>query len=200
MKKKFLFTSILATIVIVGFTQICQAQQLKIINPFVGISTVWELLDLIFRWLFWISVPITVGMILIAAITLITSSGEKEKLKKAKDTIIYALLGFSVVILANGIPPLIMQIISSGQEKEKIELPVPTDLAACHTKCDKLYTLGTTKNGLCRSDCSKSIEPPDPETTECDESYCPSCDTAICLDGCGESSFSCSERCTIYCY
>jgi len=116
MKKRILFFSLLA-ILITSFTQICHAQ--LIIEDRLGPSTVWELLDLIFRWLFWLSIPITVIMILIAAITLITSSGEKEKLKKAKDTILYALLGFSIVILANGIPPLIMQIISSGSQKQE---------------------------------------------------------------------------------
>ncbi|MCX6736533.1 MAG: pilin [Candidatus Parcubacteria bacterium] len=149
-------------------------------NPLDGVETVWDLLGLILRWLIWISAPIAVIMILIAAITLITSSGEKEKLKKAKDTILYALLGFAVVLLANGIPPLIEQILSSGQKKT-----VPTET------CKSLN--GTCKaNGTCRAGESFGYLDCFTGQTCCKSSSVP-IDTCKSLGGECKSTASCDE-------
>lgn len=50
-----------------------------------------------------IAVPVTVVMVIVGAYQFMTSSGQPEKISTAKKTIIYAAVGFAVILLAQGL-------------------------------------------------------------------------------------------------
>ena len=52
--------------------------------------------------LFWIAIPITTITILVGAFQILTASGDETKFTAGRNTILYAVIGFGVVILALG--------------------------------------------------------------------------------------------------
>ena len=61
--------------------------------------------------LFNISVPIVSVMVLVGAFQIMFSTGDPEKLRTGKKTIIYAAVGFAVVLMANGVAAIIQNIL-----------------------------------------------------------------------------------------
>ena len=57
-----------------------------------------------------LAVPICAIMVLWGGFTLMTSSGDPEKVKTGQNTILYAAVGFVVVLLANSVTTLIQSI------------------------------------------------------------------------------------------
>jgi amino acid transporter len=58
-----------------------------------------------------VAIAVAVIMIIVAGIQYMTSSGSEDKTKKAKSTILYALIGVAVITLANFIVGLIKEIL-----------------------------------------------------------------------------------------
>lgn len=114
MNKKFLLIFIIIFVFIFLVQNIVLADSFfEFPNP-LKIQTVGELLEAIIKWLFWIALPLTVIFILYAAYLFITSGGKSEIIKKAKNTLLYTLIGFAIILLANSIPYLIKNILSAG--------------------------------------------------------------------------------------
>ena len=59
------------------------------------------------RWVYIIFFVIAVLMILFAAFTYLTAAGNEEKVKKARDSIIYAAVAVAVALLAVGFEQII---------------------------------------------------------------------------------------------
>ncbi len=57
-----------------------------------------------------IAVPLTAIMVLVGGFMMITAGGDPEKFSKGKKTLLYAAIGFVVVLLANGIVQVIRSI------------------------------------------------------------------------------------------
>ena len=53
--------------------------------------------------LFWFSLPLAVLAVLIAAVLLITSSGNPQRLQRAKDALLFAIIGWVVVLLSGAL-------------------------------------------------------------------------------------------------
>lgn len=63
----------------------------------------WEALDNITTYLFGILIIIAVMFLIIAGIYFATAQGDAEKVKKARDMVLYALVGVIVGVLAKGL-------------------------------------------------------------------------------------------------
>ncbi len=61
--------------------------------------------------LFWISVPVTTIMVLVGGFQILTAAGNPEKFKSGRNTIIYAVVGFAIILVSLGIVDLIRSII-----------------------------------------------------------------------------------------
>ena len=131
-------------------------------NP-LKIKTVGELLEAIIKWLFWIALPLSVIFILYAAYLFITSGGKPEIIKKAKNTLIYTLIGFAIILLANSIPYLINEILSghsntnnNNQTEQSGQIPGARSedekINDCLDKCHDLENNETAYND-CLDNC-----------------------------------------------
>jgi 4-amino-4-deoxy-L-arabinose transferase-like glycosyltransferase len=67
------------------------------------------LIENIWTWLYWISFPIAVLVIIVAGFMFVTASGNENQIKKAKNLLLYAAIGFLVIILSQGIVNLIKE-------------------------------------------------------------------------------------------
>ncbi|MDP2696156.1 MAG: pilin [bacterium] len=75
-------------------------------NP-IKSQTIPELLDTIVTYLIRIAVPIVTIMIIIGAFQMLFATGDPAKFKKGKDTILFAVIGFAIVLVAKGITAII---------------------------------------------------------------------------------------------
>ena len=73
-----------------------------------------DLILAIVNFLFWISLPIAVLMIVISAWNLLLSGGEPEKVKNSRNMIIYALAGIVVLFLSESIIRLLVERFASN--------------------------------------------------------------------------------------
>ncbi|GEM_PF-1221786 len=60
--------------------------------------------------LFKISIPIVAIMVLIGGFQLMTAGGDAEKVKSGRRTLLYAVVGFAVITIANGVVYIIQDI------------------------------------------------------------------------------------------
>ncbi len=70
-------------------------------------TTFDDLLNSITNFLYWISFPIAVLMLIVAAFLFVTSGGNQKQLTQAKNLLIYIGIGFLIIILANGVVQLV---------------------------------------------------------------------------------------------
>jgi hypothetical protein len=109
MKQKIIF---LSTIFIIGFAFIvlgATSTSLTIPNPLGKTSDIYTLIETITNFLIGIAIVITPIIIIYAGFLYITAAGNEEKVKTAQKVIIWALIGFALVLIARGIPALIKQ-------------------------------------------------------------------------------------------
>jgi hypothetical protein len=88
--------------IILGVIQIC--------NP-IQACDFSELVDSLINFIFWIALALFPLMIVIAGFYFVTAAGDPAKVEKAKGIILYAVIGFIVVILAKGFIELLKQIL-----------------------------------------------------------------------------------------
>jgi len=73
-----------------------------LVEPTFAIN-IYDFFQRIFRILLTISIPLAVIVIIWAAFIFLTSGGEPEKTGRAKKVLIYGLIGFIIILFANGI-------------------------------------------------------------------------------------------------
>ena len=83
-------------------------------NPLGEGTTITGLITRIAGYLFGISLSVAVIMILYGAFQMLTSAGDPTKFQNGKKTIIYALIGVGVVLIAGGLPVLIGNLLTGG--------------------------------------------------------------------------------------
>ena len=66
-------------------------------------GAVVDTINVIVDWLFYILIFAAIIVILLAAFTFLTSAGDPDKVKKARDYILYALIALVVAFLARAI-------------------------------------------------------------------------------------------------
>jgi len=80
-----------------------------LLNP-LGAATFAELVAAILRALFTLSIPIVSIMVMVGGYYILTAAGNEERLKTGRNTITYAVIGFAVILIANGVVSLIRQL------------------------------------------------------------------------------------------
>ncbi|OGN04783.1 MAG: hypothetical protein A2831_01955 [Candidatus Yanofskybacteria bacterium RIFCSPHIGHO2_01_FULL_44_17] len=86
-------------------------QSFEIPNP-IGIDTFEELVNIIGRWIFNLSIPIAVIIIIYAGVLMLTSGGEPKRFQKGATALKWAVIGLAVVLIGKGFVSLIESILS----------------------------------------------------------------------------------------
>lgn len=81
-------------------------------NPLEGIGTFGQVADKIAQFLIIIGGPLVAIMILVGGYWMVTSGGNSERFTQGRKTILYAVIGFAVILLAQGVAAIIQNIFS----------------------------------------------------------------------------------------
>ena len=84
-----------------------------IFSPLGGYGNLQSLLDRVIYGLLILASPVVVIMILWAAYQFIVSGGNPDKVTKARQTILWAVVGYGILLLASGITKIIQQLFNS---------------------------------------------------------------------------------------
>ncbi len=82
-------------------------------NP-VGDKNLVDIINIAIGFLVTISIPIAVIMILIGSFQMLTAGGNAEQFRRGSKSIMYAIIGFALVLVSKGIITLVREIISGG--------------------------------------------------------------------------------------
>jgi len=82
-------------------------------NP-AGSDTISGLISNITRGLVTIATPIVAIMVLIGAFQILFATGDPEKFKRGKKTILYTIIGYAIILVASGITSIIKNLLSSS--------------------------------------------------------------------------------------
>jgi len=81
-----------------------QAQTVTIDNPLGDEDMqLWELLDKIINFIFYVSIPVAAIMIIIAGFRFVTAIGDPEKIQTAKKMILWVTIGLFIIFLAKAL-------------------------------------------------------------------------------------------------
>lgn len=86
----------------------------QIENPLGGADTIAEVLQRIASFLLTIAAPILVIMVLSAGFMYLTSAGVPEKIKQANRALLWAVIGFAVILINWGFAYIIREILGGG--------------------------------------------------------------------------------------
>lgn len=70
-----------------------------------------ELADALLRWIWWLSIPIAVIMILYAGLAMMTAQGDPKKFQHGRKVLLWAVVGLAVVFIGRGFIDLIKSIL-----------------------------------------------------------------------------------------
>jgi fumarate reductase subunit D len=94
------------------------AQAVTPIAPPEGITTVESFTDrtvcAALNWLYTLALIVAVIFILLAAFKYITAGGDPEQVKSAGRSLLYAVVGIAVALLANGVPGIVNSFFEAG--------------------------------------------------------------------------------------
>lgn len=110
-----LFSLILAVIILpilISPALAATAETITIPNP-LKTNTISDLISRIANYIFWIATAIFPLVIIYAAFQLLTTGGDVEKAVIARKTITYAVIGYALILIANGIPSIIAELLGS---------------------------------------------------------------------------------------
>jgi hypothetical protein len=92
-----------------------EAQTYTIQNPLnCPGGTITCVIDAVTGFLIVIAAPLLTVMVLWAGFLFVTSGGDENKLKTAKNALLWAGIGFGVVLIARGLSAIIRQILGGG--------------------------------------------------------------------------------------
>lgn len=74
-----------------------------------------ELIDAILRWIWWLSIPIAVIMIVYAGFIMMKSGGDPAKFKQGRKILLWAVIGLAVVFIGEGFIALIESVLDLGK-------------------------------------------------------------------------------------
>ena len=89
-----------------------QPTSLSVTNPIPEVNDVATLTGKIINFLIKLAIPITAILIVYAGFLYITSAGNEEKVKTAQKALIWAIVGFAVVLIASSVPAIIQEFLS----------------------------------------------------------------------------------------
>lgn len=74
--------------------------------------TIVGILEQISVYLLWIGAPITAIMIIYGAFQMMTAGGNPEQFKKGSKTLLYAAVGYGIILVAWGVVSLVKELLS----------------------------------------------------------------------------------------
>jgi len=83
---------------------------IELANP-LGVYSIQEILNRIIYYLHLLAAPIVVIMILWGAFLLITSAGNSDKIQQGRKTIMWAIIGYGILLVASGVSFIIQQLL-----------------------------------------------------------------------------------------
>lgn len=107
--KKILISLVLVGLLAIPFVSLCQ--QTKQPSPLPKYDPV-EVLKKLVDWVFAILLIFAALMIVVAGFYFITAAGDLEKVKTARNFVLYAIIGVLVAFLARGLIWLVEQIVA----------------------------------------------------------------------------------------
>jgi len=102
--KKVLSSLVLVTLLAAPAVVLAQAEEAPELD-------IMEALDSITDWLFTILIVIAAIWIIVAAYTFVTAAGDPDKTKKARDFVMYAMIGVIVAFAAKGLVVLVSRMV-----------------------------------------------------------------------------------------
>lgn len=84
-----------------------------LVNPLGEDTTLVDIANRIIDFLFTIAIPLTAILVLVGGFQMITAGGNPENFSKGKKTILYAAIGFAVVLLSKGVVGLIQNLVGA---------------------------------------------------------------------------------------
>jgi hypothetical protein len=84
---------------------------IKLENPLGEGATFITIINNVLNYLIYISVPILALMILVGGFQILTARDNPEKITKGKTTIMYAVIGFVIVLISKGVALILLKII-----------------------------------------------------------------------------------------
>ncbi|MGC8651168.1 MAG: pilin [Minisyncoccia bacterium] len=156
MKQKIIFLSF---IFIISFTLIAlgaTSTSLNIPNPLGETSDIYTLIDLITKFLIGLAIVITPLIIVYAGFLYITAAGNEEKVKTAQKVLIWALIGFALVLIARGIPALIKDFLGTSSSGNSQTCANSGGNCCSDSEVCSGQVLGPCDNGLvcCEGQCT----------------------------------------------
>lgn len=97
---------------------------LNIPNPLGGTNDISALASNIIKFLIILAIPITAILVVYAGFLYITSAGNEDKVKTAQKALIWAIVGFAVVLIASSVPAIIQEFLT-GEPEEPEQLTEP---------------------------------------------------------------------------
>lgn len=85
----------------------------KLDNPLQANNLI-ELIDVLATWLFNLAIPVVVIMIVYAGVMFLTSRGDTGQVTKARQILLYAVVGFAIILIGKGFITLIESILNLG--------------------------------------------------------------------------------------
>jgi hypothetical protein len=86
-------------------------QQLTLYNPLSGTSSVNDLAAHIGAFMLALAVPICGIMVIVGAFQMMTAAGDPTKFGNGRKTLLYAAVGFVIVLFASSVVPLLKSIL-----------------------------------------------------------------------------------------
>lgn len=104
------FKKITIFIILLSFTVPLITKAITIPNPLKW-DTIEKVIAGVIDFIFWVAMALVPLMIIIGAFFFITSGGNPEKVRTAKNIILWTVIGFTIVLLAKGIVSMVLEII-----------------------------------------------------------------------------------------
>lgn len=109
--KKYIKTFLFAFVILMP--TIALAQSIQIQNP-IKAKTFLEIIDNVINFLMVASVPALIIFIIWGAFNILTAGGNPNKVKTGRDIILYAVIGFAVILISKGVAALVISILGAN--------------------------------------------------------------------------------------
>ncbi len=116
MKKGFIIIIVLTTLIL-GFSSLVLVGNADVANPTlenpIKATSTQALIDSVINFLWKITLIVVPLMIIVGGIIMVTSAGNPEQFKTGRNTIIWALAGFGLILLSKGLFNVVKNVIGA---------------------------------------------------------------------------------------
>ncbi|NMB92063.1 MAG: hypothetical protein GYA31_00280 [Parcubacteria group bacterium] len=143
---------ILVLIFLISLTAITFAEdkttEITIPNPLGETSDIYTLIEKITNFLIGVAIVVTPIIIVYAGFLYITAGGNEEKVKTAQKVLIWAIIGFAIVLIARAVPALIKEFLGINKNTSNSETCANSGGNCCSESECSDQILGPCDNGL----------------------------------------------------